>query len=143
MKKTISVNPNNVEKNWYFIDAKDKVLGRVATEAAELLIGKHRVDYSPNQYLGDRVVILNARNVAFTGGKAKGKIYYRHSDYPGGLKSETLGSLMDRRPTEALRRAINGMLPKNKLRKKRMSNLHIYEDENHPHEAHEVAERKK
>lgn len=135
MNKTVSPNPKTLPTNWHHLNAQDKVLGRIATEASKILIGKHRADFTPNQYLGDKVVIVNASKIYVSGNKLTDKVYYRHSSYPGGLKSETLGRLMERRPTEALRKAIKGMLPKNKLQKVRMANLYIYEGEEHPHAA--------
>lgn len=133
--KTHAPNPKNDVKKWHTIDAEGKILGRVATEIATLIVGKHKPTFSPNQEMGDKVVVTNASKIKVTGRKLKDKIYYRHTSYPGGLKSETLGELMDRLPTEALKRAVHGMLPKNKLRDDRMKNLFVYEDANHPHKA--------
>jgi len=118
--------PNIVEKKLIHIDAAGQVLGRVATIVAKNLMGKHKAFYTPHLNVGDRVVITNAAKVKVTGAKLKNKVYYRHTGYPHGLRSETLGSLMIRRPDEALRRAVEGMLPKNKLRSRRMANLRIY-----------------
>ena len=118
--------PNIVEKKLIHIDAAGQVLGRVATIVAKNLMGKHKAFYTPHLNVGDRVVITNAAKVKVTGAKLKNKVYYRHTGYPHGLRSETLGSLIIRRPDEALRRAVEGMLPKNKLRSRRMANLRIY-----------------
>ena len=123
--------PNIVEKKLIHIDAAGQVLGRVATIVAKNLMGKHKAFYTPHLNVGDRVVITNAAKVKVTGAKLKNKVYYRHTGYPHGLRSETLGSLMIRRPDEALRRAVEGMLPKNKLRSRRMVNLRIYAKQEH------------
>ena len=123
--------PNTIEKKLIHIDAAGQVLGRVATIVAKNLMGKHKALYTPHLDMGDRVVVINAAEVKVTGTKLKNKIYYRHTGYPHGLRSETLGSLMIRRPEEALRRAVEGMLPKNKLRSRRMVNLRIYAKQEH------------
>jgi len=115
------------------VDAKDQILGRLATKIARLLSGKDKVEYVPYLDLGDNVVVINAAEVAVTGKKEKQKIYYRHSGYPGGLKAETLEELRRRRPEEILRRAVKGMLPKNKLQKPMLKRLHIFADEKHPY----------
>lgn len=120
--------------DWQVFDAKDKVLGRLAKDIAVALTGKDKPIYAPHMNVGSKVVVINAGLVKVTGNKLSDKIYYRHSGYPGGLKSETLGKLMGRRPNEALKRAVNGMLPKNKLRKVRMANLYVYEGDQHPHQ---------
>jgi large subunit ribosomal protein L13 len=134
MKRTFAPNPNKVEKNWHFIDASDKVLGRLASEVAVLLMGKNKAVFTPNQELGDKVVITNAEKINVTGKKLDSKIYYRHTGYPGGLKQETLRDLQERRPTEVIRKAVKGMLPKNKLQNERLKNLYIYAGPEHPHQ---------
>ena len=121
-----------IERRWHLIDVKDQVLGRVSTKIALLLSGKDKVEYVPHLDLGDHVVVINAAEVAVTGKKEKQKIYYRHSGYPGGLRSETLGELRERRPEEIIRRAVKGMLPKNKLQKPMLKRLHIFAGEEHP-----------
>lgn len=135
MNKTFAPNPNKEQKGWHHIDASEKVLGRVASDIAKIIMGKNKATFAPNQDMGDKVVVTNASKVVVTGDKEKSKIYYRHTTYPGGLKSESYDKLMIRRPTEALRRAVYGMLPKNKLRDTRIKNLHIYEGAEHPHTA--------
>jgi len=123
-----------VKREWHLIDAKDKILGRVSTKIAKLLIGKDKVEYVPYLDVGDHVVVTNAAEVGVTGKKEKQKIYYRHSGYPGGLRSETLGDLRERRPEEIIRRAVKGMLPKNKLQKLMLKRLHIFAGAEHPFE---------
>ncbi len=137
MNKNTTYTPsaNKLEVKWYHIDAAGKILGQVATEAAKILIGKNKAEYTPNINVGDAVVITNAEKIAVTGKKLIDKTYYKHTGFPGGLKSETLGEIMEKKPTEALKRAIYGMLPKNKLRSLRVKNLHLYVGPEHPHAA--------
>lgn len=136
--KTFAPNAENIKKQWHFVDATDKVLGRFATEVAKILIGKNKAEYTPNANIGDKVVITNAEKILTTGKKTTDKIYYHHTGFPGGLRSETLGSLKERKPEQVLKRAILGMLPKNKLRAERIKNLYIYKGSEHPHKAQEV-----
>jgi len=124
---------SNIKRSWHLVDAKDQILGRLATKIARLLSGKDKVEYVPYLDLGDNVVVINAAEVAVTGRKEKQKIYYRHSGYPGGLKAETLEELRQRRPEEILRRAVKGMLPKNKLQKSMLKRLHIFAGDKHPY----------
>lgn len=123
----------NVERKWHYIDASGKTLGRLAKDIAIILIGKDKAGFVPNQNLGDKVVVTNAEKVVVTGNKLKDKIYNWYTGFPGGLRSETLGNLMKRKPTEALIRAVRGMLPKNRLQEDRMKNLYVYEGPEHPH----------
>lgn len=139
MKKTFAPNENKVKKNWVFIDAQGKILGKVATEASKKLMGKDKVVFAPNAEIGDKVVITNAGKIVVTGDKKLTKKYIWHTGYPKGLRSESLGRLLERKPEEVLRKAIKGMLPKNKLRKERMANLYIYASEEHPHKAQQRA----
>lgn len=125
---------------WYLLDASDKVLGSVASDAAALLIGKNRADFAPNRCYGDKVVVINAGSVAVTGRKMKSKSYYHHTGYPGGIKEERLEDLMKEKPEEVIRKAVLGMLPKNKLRKKRIANLYVYSGAEHPHKITEDKE---
>ncbi len=120
-----------VERRWHLIDVKDQILGRSATKIARLLSGKDKVEYVPHLDLGDHVVVINAKEVAVTGKKERQKIYYRHSGYPGGLRAETLRELRERRPEEIIRRAVKGMLPKNKLQKPMLKRLHIFAGAEH------------
>lgn len=122
------------ERLWHLIDAKDQILGRAATKIARLLTGKDKVEYVPYLDVGDHVVVINAKEVAVTGKKEEQKVYYRYSGYPGGLKKETLRELRERRPEEIIRRAVKGMLPKNKLQKPMLRRLHIYAGGEHPFE---------
>jgi large subunit ribosomal protein L13 len=124
-----------IKRNWQLFDAKDKILGRLASEISQLLLGKQKPTFLPYLDDGDYVVVVNAAKVRVSGKKEKQKKYYRHSGYPGGLKMETLVDLRARKPTEILRRAVLGMLPKNKLRKERMKRLFIYPGEENPHRA--------
>lgn len=116
---------------WHLVDVKGQILGRVSTRIARLLIGKDKPEFVPYLDLGDYVVVVNAGKIRVTGKKETDKIYYRHSGYPGGLKSETLGELRKRRPEEIIRRAIKGMLPKNKLQKERLKRLHVFAGAEH------------
>ena len=132
--KTTFLNIKDKEEKWYLVDAKDEILGKIAEKVAKLLIGKHKAEITPNQNWGDKVVVINASRIRVTGKKLKDKKYIHYTGYPGGLKTENLESLISRKPTEALRKAISGMLHKNKLRKQRMSNLYIYSEGEHPHQ---------
>ncbi len=124
-----------VKRSWHLVDAKDQILGRISTKIARHLIGKDKVEYVPHQDVGDHVVVINAKEVGVTGKKEKQKTYYRHSGYPGGLRAETLGELRKRRPEEIIRRAVKGMLPKNKLQKSMSKRLHIFADAEHPYKS--------
>lgn len=123
------------QKSWYLIDARSVRLGRVATFASKILQGKHRVDYLPNIDTGDYVIVINAKKVDIYPKRMKRKLYQWHSGYPGGFKEETLESLIRRKPTEVIRKAVAGMLPKTKLGKNMIKKLFVYEDEHHAHDA--------
>jgi len=131
--KTYSIKKSEIKRDWYLIDAKNKVLGRVATTAANLLRGKHKVSFTPNQDAGDFVVIINASKVRFTGKKLEQKKYIRHTGYPGGLRSKTLKELIKENPTEPLKRATLGMIPANRLKKEIAKRLKIYTLDKHKH----------
>ena len=131
--KTYSVKPSDIERQWHVIDASGKVLGRLATQVAGLLMGKHKPIYSRNLDTGDFVVIINADKVRVTGNKAKQKLYYRHSGYPGGLKSISLEEMMQTNPTRVIEHAVKGMLPKNRLGNSMMKKLKVYVGDTHPH----------
>ena len=133
--KTIFVKPSKVERKWFLIDAAGKRLGRVATEVVRHLRGKNRPYYTPHQEIGDYVVIVNADKIEVTGNKAQRKMYYRHSGYPGGIKSETFSDLIARKPTAPLEKAIKGMLPKGTLGRQLFRNVKVYAGPNHPHSA--------
>jgi len=129
MQKTRATKASEVTRQWYLLDAEGKILGRLATQVAQLLMGKSKINWVPYLDMGDYVVVINAREVAVTGKKEKQKVYYRHSGYPGGLKQETLEELRARRPQEVIRHAVLGMLPKNKLGRKMITRLYVYPGE--------------
>lgn len=133
--KTYIAKEKDIKREWYLVDAKDKVLGRLAARIASILIGKHKVIYSPHQDTGDEIVVINARKVRTTGKKSSEKLYSRYSAYPGGLNQETLETVMKKKPEYVIRHAVKGMLPKNKLGTKLLSKLKVYPDETHPHKA--------
>jgi large subunit ribosomal protein L13 len=133
--KTIFVNPKTVERKWYLIDAQGKILGRVAALAASLARGKHKACFAPNQEIGDYVIVVNSEKARLTGRKRTDKLYYRHSGYPGGLKSESYDKVVVRKPTFPMEHAVKGMLPKNRLGKKLFRNIKIYAGPSHPHGA--------
>ena len=133
--KTIFVKPATMEKKWYLIDAEGKNLGRVAVAAARILRGKNKPEYVPHQDMGDYVIIINAAKANVTGNKIEDKIYYRHSMYPGGLKAESYGKMLQRKPTFPMEHAIKGMLPHNSLGHKQGLKLHVYAGEDHKHAA--------
>jgi large subunit ribosomal protein L13 len=133
--KTYSAKPGEVTREWYLVDAEGKTLGRLATQIADTLRGKRKPQYTPHVDTGDFVVVVNAEKIAVTGNKLDQKRYYRHSGYPGGLRSRTLREQLDRRPTEVLRVAVKGMLPKNRLARQQITKLKIYAGPEHPHEA--------
>ncbi len=133
--KTFSAKKNEVEKKWYVVDAQDKVLGRLASNIALRLRGKHKPIYTPHVDTGDFIVVINAEKVLLTGNKLKQKVYYRHSGYPGGLKSITAEKLQEKKPEELLRLVVKGMLPKNSLGRGMFKKLKVYAGGKHPHEA--------
>ncbi len=133
--KPIRKNEALNNKKWFIIDATNIRLGKLASEVAKLLIGKHKLTYTPNLDAGDYVVVVNARNVSVVTKKLKQKIYYRHSGYIGSLTEETLESLLKRKPEEVIRRAVKGMLPKTKMQKLMLKRLYVYADDAHKHEA--------
>ncbi len=133
MKTTISLNENTVDKKWVVVDATDKVLGRIATKVAAIVRGKTKPTFTPHVDCGDNVIIINASKIRLTGKKWDDKIYYHHTGYPGGIKSLTAKEMRDRKPSSLLTKAINGMLPKNRLGRILAGNFRVYEDEKHPH----------
>jgi large subunit ribosomal protein L13 len=133
--KTYTPVLTEIERRWYVVDATDQTLGRLASRVARVLEGKHRPEYATHLDSGDHVIVLNAARIAVTGDKRRSKLYIRHSGYPQGLKQETLGHLLDRRPEEALRRAVKGMLPRNRLGAQQLRKLKIYAGAEHPHQA--------
>ena len=129
MTKTYSAKPSDIEREWFIIDATDKPLGRVATEIARRLRGKHKPEYTPHMDTGDYIVVVNARNVAVTGNKRTQKTYYWHSGYPGGIKSRTFDKLIEEAPTRIIEKAVKGMLPKGPLGRQMFRKLKVYADE--------------
>ena len=135
MQKTWNAKPGEIERHWYVVDAEGKTLGRLATRIADTLRGKGKPQYTPHVDTGDFVIVVNAEKIGVTGNKLDQKQYYRHSGYPGGLRSRSLREQLERRPTEVLRKAVKGMLPKNRLAAKQLTKLKIYAGPEHPHEA--------
>jgi large subunit ribosomal protein L13 len=133
--KTWNAKPGEVERRWYLVDAEGKTLGRLATRVADTLRGKNKAQYTPHVDTGDFVVVVNAEKVAVTGKKLEDKRYYRHSGYPGGIRSRTLQEELDRRPTEVIRKAVKGMLPRNRLARAQLTKLKVYAGPDHPHGA--------
>ena len=135
MQKTFNLKPGEVTRRWYVVDAEGKTLGRLATQIADTLRGKGKPEYTPHVDSGDFVVVVNAEKIHVTGNKLDQKMYHRHSGYPGGLRSRTLRQQLERRPTEVIRKAVKGMLPRNKLGRAQIGKLKIYAGPEHPHEA--------
>ena len=130
---TQSYKQTDIQENWILLDAKGKTLGRFAAQIAKILSGKNKPEYTPNSDMGDFVVVVNAKDVHVSGKKRDQKRYYRHSGYPGGIKSKLLGEMLDSSPSEAIKSAVKGMLPKSKLGRKMFSKLKVYDDSEHPH----------
>lgn len=135
MKTTKVAKQEDIVRDWYVIDVNNKVLGRVATEIANVLRGKKKPIFSPSVDTGDFVIVLNAEKIALTGNKVSDKMYYSHSGFPGGLKSANAATMLAKKPEDILRKAVKGMLPKNKLARHMISKLKIYTGNVHPHEA--------
>ncbi|MFM9120994.1 MAG: 50S ribosomal protein L13 [Acidimicrobiaceae bacterium] len=133
--RTYSAKTSDVQRAWHIIDGEGLVLGRLCTEVATLLRGKHKPMYTPSMDTGDHVVIINASKIVLTSGKADSEMVYDYSGYPGGLKSETYQNLLDRKPGDAIRRSIRGMLPKGPLGRQMISKLQVYPGAEHPHAA--------
>ncbi len=131
--KTYSTKASDIKREWHIIDASDKVLGRLATQVASLLMGKHKPIFCRHLDVGDFVVVINAEKVRVTGNKAKQKLYYRHSGYPGGLKSISLERMMQTHPTRVIEHAVGGMLPKNRLKAKMLKRLRVCVGDEHPY----------
>jgi len=133
--RTWTYRPGSVERDWYVIDAKDLILGRLATKIASILRGKHRPQYTPHADCGDHVVVINAEKIRATGRKEEQKTYYRHTGYPGGLKSITMEKQREKHPERIIEAAVKGMLPKNALGRKMIKKMNIYAGDRHPHAA--------
>jgi large subunit ribosomal protein L13 len=135
MQKTWTAKPGEIERQWYLVDAEGKTLGRLATRIADTLRGKGKPQYTPHTDTGDFVVVVNADKIHVTGKKLDEKMYRRHSGYPGGLKERTLREELQRRPTEVIRKAVKGMLPRNRLARAQLLKLKVYAGPDHPHVA--------
>lgn len=133
--KTYVANPTDRERNWLIVDATGQTLGRLSTQIADALRGKNKPTYTPHVDTGDFIVVINAEKISVTGNKLEDKRYYRHSGYPGGLKSRTLAEQLERRPEEVILKAVKGMLPKNRLARKQLTKLKVYAGPDHPHAA--------
>ncbi|MFL5749021.1 MAG: 50S ribosomal protein L13 [Chloroflexota bacterium] len=133
--KTYAARESEIERQWYVVDAADETLGRLASRIAHVLEGKHKPTWQPNLDSGDHVIVLNASRIAVSADKRETKVYVRHSGYPQGLKQETLGHLLDRRPEEVVRRAVKGMLPRTTLGTQQLRKLKVYAGADHPHQA--------
>src|SRR3954465_5000490 len=133
--KTFVATPATREREWLVVDATDKTLGRLATQIADALRGKRKPEYTPHCDVGDFVIVVNAEKIAVTGNKRENKLYYRHSGYPGGLRTRPLEEMLDRRPEEVIRLAVKGMLPRNRLARQQLRKLKVYAGPEHPHQA--------
>ena len=133
--KTYVATPDSRERNWLVVDATGKTLGRLATQLADILRGKRKPEYTPHVDVGDFVIVINAELISVTGNKRQEKRYYRHSGYPGGLRSRTLEEMLARRPEEVIRLAVKGMLPRNRLARAQLRKLKVYAGPDHPHAA--------
>ena len=135
VQKTYQANAQDRERDWYLVDAEGKTLGRLATQIAEVLRGKRKPTYTPHVDVGDFVIVVNAAKIHVTGNKRESKRYWRHSGYPGGIRSRTLGDMLERRPEEVIRKAVKGMLPRNRLARQQLTKLKVYAGPDHPHQA--------
>ncbi|MGI6126724.1 MAG: 50S ribosomal protein L13 [Planifilum sp.] len=135
MRTTYMAKPGEVERKWYVVDAKGKTLGRLASEVAALLRGKHKPEYTPHVDTGDFVIVINAKDVQLSGKKMSKKIYYRHSGWPGGLKMTTAAEMRDKRPERMIELAVKGMLPRTSLGRRQLRKLKVYAGPEHPHQA--------
>jgi large subunit ribosomal protein L13 len=133
--KTYQANAQDRTRDWYVVDAEGKTLGRLATQIANVLRGKTKPTYTPHVDVGDFVVVVNAEKITVTGKKLEDKRYWRHSGYPGGIRSRTLGELLESRPEEVIRKAVKGMLPRNRLARQQLRKLKVYAGPEHPHQA--------
>ncbi len=138
--KTISANKETARNDWYVVDAEGKILGRMAAEIAHRLRGKHKAEYTPHVDTGDYIVVVNAEKVAVTGNKATDKKYYRHTGYPGGLKTRSFNDMIEKAPEDVIKLAVKGMLPRTPLGRTMMKKLKIYTGNEHPHGAQNPAQ---
>ena len=132
--RTYSPKPSDIERKWYVIDATDIVLGRLASQVAVLLRGKHKPTYAPHMDMGDYVIVINAEKIALTGSKRENKMAYHHSGFPGGLRAVNYAELLETHPERAIEKAVRGMLPKNRLARQQIKKLKVYAGPEHPHE---------
>lgn len=140
LMKTYSAKPAEVQRDWFLVDATDKTLGRLATEVAARLRGKHKPEYTPHVDTGDYIVVVNAEKIRVTGKKATDKMYHHHTGYPGGLKSISFNKLIDKAPERVIQNAVKGMLPKNPLGRAMFGKLKVYAGGDHPHQAQQPQE---
>lgn len=133
--KTYTATPADIKRDWYIVDARGKTLGRLASEIAKRLRGKHKPEYTPHMDTGDYIVVINARDVRVSGNKARDKVYYSHSQYPGGIKSLTFEQLLEKKPEEVIEKAVKGMLPKGPLGRDMFRKLKVYAGSEHKHTA--------
>jgi large subunit ribosomal protein L13 len=133
--KTYVATPADRQRDWYLVDAEGKTLGRLATQIADTLRGKRKPEYTPHCDTGDFVIVVNAEKVAVTGNKRSDKLYQRHTGHPGGIRTRTLAEMLERRPEEVIRRAVGGMLPRNRLSRRQLAKLKVYAGPDHPHAA--------
>jgi len=140
--KTFSAKPSDIQRKWLIVDAEGKTLGRISTEIARVLRGKHKPEYTPHMDLGDFVIVINASKVRVTGNKVNDKIYYRHTGYPGGIKGQNFKKLVADHPDRVVELAVKGMLPKNSLGRAMYKKLKVYGGNEHPHEAQQPQEMK-
>ncbi len=133
--KTFVATPENRERDWLVVDAAGQTLGRLATQIADTLRGKRKPEYTPHCDVGDFVIVVNAEQIEVTGKKREAKLYHRHSGYPGGLRTRTLNDMLERQPEEVIRKAVKGMLPRNRLARQQLRKLKVYAGPDHPHAA--------
>lgn len=138
MKTEVAIK--NFERQWFVVDAENLVLGRLSTKIADVLRGKHKPTFTPSVDTGDFVIVLNADKIKLTGNKLAGKVYYSHSGFPGGIKATTASEMLAKKPEEIIRKAVKGMLPKNKLARQMLKKLKVYAGSSHPHEAQQPVE---
>jgi large subunit ribosomal protein L13 len=138
--KTFVATPENRQRDWIVVDAAGQTLGRLATQIADRLRGKYKPEYTPHCDVGDFVIVINAEKIAVTGKKRTDKLYHRHSGYPGGLRTRTLNDMLERQPEEVIRKAVKGMLPRNRLARQQLRKLKVYAGPEHPHEAQQPTE---
>jgi large subunit ribosomal protein L13 len=131
--RTYAPRASEIERQWFVVDAEDLILGRMSTEVARILRGKHKPTFAPNMDMGDHVIVINASKIHLTAGKAEKKLVHRHSGYPGGLRTQTYADLLQKKPSDAIRRTIKGMLPKTRLGAQMLTKLKVYAGPEHPH----------